>query len=50
MTKRSSDPRAAYPEVKVQARDIVRVVDIVAPLSHRGSVPGEHSFYRAQGG
>ena len=51
MTLRSSDPRVAYPEVKVQVRDLVRVVGIVARLS-RGvgePVPGEHSFYRAPG-
>ena len=32
MAKRSSDSRVAYPEVKVQVRDLVRVVGIVAPL------------------
>ena len=30
MAKRSSDPRVAYPEVKVQVRDLVRFVGIVA--------------------
>ena len=52
VAKRSSDPRVAYPEVKVQVRDLVRVVCIVTPLSHRrgGSLFGENSFYRAPGG
>ena len=31
----------AYPEVKVQVRDLVRVVGIVAPFAPRGSVFGE---------
>ena len=34
--KRSSDPRVAYPEVKVQVRDLVRVVGIAAPLCPTG--------------
>ena len=50
VTKRSSEPRVAYTEVKVQVRDLVRGVGIVALLSHGGSVPGENSFYRAPGG
>ena len=50
MTKRSSDSRVAYPEVKVQVRNLVRDVGIVAPLPHGGSVPGENSSYRAPGG
>ena len=49
VTKRSSDPRVVYPEVKVQVRDLVRVVGIVTPLPHGVSVPGENSFYRAPG-
>ena len=53
------EPRIAYPEVKVQVRDLVRVVGIVAPLvpvgivaplSHWGWVRGKNSFYRAPGG
>ena len=47
MAKRSSDSWVAYPEVKVQVRDLVRVVCTVAPFAPRGSVPGENSFYRA---
>ena len=36
VAKRSSDPRVAYPEVKVQVRDLVRVVGIVAPFGPTG--------------
>ena len=36
VAKRRSDPRVAYPEVKVQVRDLVRVVVIVAPFAPRG--------------
>ena len=36
VAKCSSDPRVAYPEVNVQARDLVRGVDIVAPFAPRG--------------
>ena len=50
VAKRSSDPREAYQEVKVQVRDLVRVVGIVAAFfTPRGSVFGENSFYRAPG-
>ena len=35
VAKRSSDPRVAYPEVKVQVRDLVRVVCIVASFAPR---------------
>ena len=35
VVKRSSDPRVAHPEVKVQVRDLVRVVGIVAPFAAR---------------
>ena len=47
--KRSSDPRVAYPEVKIQVLDLVRVVCIVVPFASRGSVFGDNSFYRAPG-
>ena len=47
MAKRSSDPGVAYPEVKVEGRDLVPVVGIVVPFAPRGSVFG---FYRAPGG
>lgn len=36
VTKRSSDPRVAYPEVNVQVRDLERVVGIVAHFAPRG--------------
>ena len=50
VVKRSSDPRVAHPDVKVQVRDLVRVVGIVAPsLPPWGPVHGENSFYRAPG-
>ena len=35
VAKHSSDPHVAYPEVKVQVRDLVRVVCIVAPFDPR---------------
>ena len=47
VTKRCSDPWVAYPEVKVQVRDPVRVVGIVALFAQRGSLFGINSFYRA---
>ena len=50
MAKCSSDPRVAYPEVKVQVRYLVRVVGIVAPFAPRGSVFRKNSSYRAPGG
>ena len=34
--KRSSNPRVAYPEVKLQVLDLVRVVGIVAPFAALG--------------
>ena len=36
MAKRSSDPRVVYPEVKLQVRDPVRDVGIVAPFAPLG--------------
>ena len=35
MVRRSSNPRVTHPEVKVQVRDLVRVVDIVAAFAPR---------------
>ena len=35
--KRSSDPRQAYPEVKLQGRELVRVVGFVAPFIPLGT-------------
>ena len=37
VAKHSSDPWQAYPEVKLQGRDLVRVVDIVAPFAPQGA-------------
>ena len=49
--KRGSDTRLAYPEVKVQVRDLVRVVGIVAPFDQVGiAPPGKNSFYRVPRG
>ena len=50
VVKRSSDLRVAHPEIKVQVRDLVRVVSIVAPLPRGCSVSGENWFYRAPEG
>ena len=49
MAKRSSEHRVADPEVKVQVRDLVRVVGIVASLSHRGQYLGEICFVEPHG-
>ena len=38
MAKRSSDTRVAYAEVKVQVRDLVRVMGIVAAFAPWGLV------------
>ena len=46
--KRSSHPQIAYPEVKVQVQDLVRVVGIVAPFAPRGSVFGKIHFIEPQ--
>ena len=35
MTKRSSEPRVAYPEANDHVRDLVRVVGSVAPFAQR---------------
>ena len=37
MVKRSSDPRVAHPDVRVQVRDLVRVVGIVALFTPMGA-------------
>ena len=50
VAKRNSDPRIAYPDAKVQLRDLVRVVGIVASFAPMGWIPGENSFYQAPGG
>ena len=50
MAKRSFHPQVAYPELKVQVRDLVRVVGIVVPFAPRGMCIRGNSFYRATGG
>ena len=50
VAKLSSVPRVAYPVVKVQVGDLVRVVGIVASFAGGRSVPWENSFFRAPGG
>ena len=49
VAKRSSDPRQAYPEVKLQGRDLVRVVGIVTPFAPLGVGTRGNSFYRTPG-
>ena len=49
MAKRSSDPWVAYPEVKIQVRDLVPVVGIVSPLPHGGRYSGKIRFIVPQG-
>ena len=51
MAKRSFDPQLAYPEVKLQVRDLVRVVGIVALFAPRGggAVFGKIRFIGHQG-
>ena len=44
VAKRSSDPRVAYPEVKIQVRDLVRVVGIVVPFTHGDQYSGKIRF------
>ena len=41
VAKRSSDPRVAYPEIKVHVRDLVRVLGVVAPLCPTGQYSGK---------
>ena len=49
MAKRSSDPCVAYPEVKVQVRDLVRVMELL--LCPMGVSIRETLLYReTQGG
>ena len=47
VAKRSSDSRQAYREVKLQGRDLVRVVSIVAPFVQLGAGTRENSLCRA---
>ena len=51
VAKYSSDPRQAYHEVKVQGRDLVRVVAIVAPFApKRVRYTGKIRFIEPRGG
>ena len=45
MAKSRSDPRVTYADVKVQVRDLVRGVGIVAPLPHGGIGTREKLFF-----
>ena len=47
VAKNSSDPRQAYPEVKLQGGDLVRAVDIVRAGTRRIFVLSNH---RGEGG
>ena len=49
VAKRSSDPRVAIPEVKVQVRDLVRAVGIVAPFAPWGRYAGKNRFIEPKG-
>ena len=51
VAKCSSDHRQAYPEVKLQGRDLVRFVGIVAPFAPlEGRYPEKNRFIESQGG
>ena len=50
VAKRSSDHRKALPEVKLQGRDLVRVVVLLSPLPHWDPIRGEIRFIEPQGG
>ena len=50
VAKCNIDLRQAYPEDKLQGRDLVRVVGIVAPFALLGVGTKVNSFYRAPGG
>ena len=43
-------PRQAYPEVKLQGRDLVQVVGIVAPFAHMGAGSREKFVLSSPGG
>ena len=47
--KRSSDPRLANPEFKLQVRDLLRVVGIVAPVAPLGVGTWGKCFIESQG-
>ena len=50
VAKHNSDPRQAYPEVKLQGRNLLRLVGIVAPLCPTGRrYPGKIRFISPRG-
>ena len=49
VAERSSDPRVANPEVKVQVRDLVRAVVLLPPSPHGGRYAGKNRFIEPQG-
>ena len=49
VAKRSTDPRQAFPEVKLQGRELVRAVGIFAPFAPTGRYPGKTLFIAPQG-
>ena len=50
VAKNSSDPRQAYPEVKLQGWDLVRAVDIVGAGTRRKFVLSNHRTTQGRGG
>ena len=50
VAKYSSDPRQAYPEVKPQGQDLLRVVGIVAPFAPMGAGTREKFVLSSQRG
>ena len=49
VANRSSDTWVAYPEVKVEVPDLVRVWLFLLPLTHGGRYPGRIRFIESQG-
>ena len=50
VAKPSSDPRQAHPRIKLQGRDLVRVVNIVAPFAKLGiGTRGKFVFIEPRG-
>ena len=47
--ERRSDPWVAYPDVKFQVRDLVRVISIVVPFAPRGRYSGKFFLSRPSG-
>ena len=49
LAEHSSGPRQAYSEIKLQGRDLVRVVGIFAVCPTRNRYPGKFRFIDPQG-